>query len=95
MVRITFGKAGVANPQESSQPDRQTNVKGGDPDTPSIGLFASDSTTALVCASGGKVSRWKGGVIKKLCDDIEGVTTAFHHGADSNDRLILQLSQSI
>jgi len=44
-------------PQESSQPDRQTNVKEGDPDTPSIGLFAGDSTTALVCASGGEVYR--------------------------------------
>lgn len=31
----------------ASQPARQTNMKGGDPDTPSTALFASSSTTAL------------------------------------------------
>jgi len=77
-------------PQESSQPDRQTNMKGGDPDTPSTGMFASDSTTALVCASGGKILRWKS-IIKKYRDDIEGMTltVAFYHDINSNNCFII------
>jgi len=77
-------------PQESSQPDRQTNVKEGDPDTPSIGLFAGDSTTALVCASGGEVYRDRRAVLwgekkkkekekkeeEESCDDATPTETA-------------------
>lgn len=42
-------KLGLRTPARypTSQPARQTSMKGGDPDTPSTALFASSSTTAL------------------------------------------------
>lgn len=45
----TLRKLGLRTPARypTSQPARQTSMKGGDPDTPSTALFASSSTTAL------------------------------------------------